>query len=143
MAARSHWRLSVLLRKLWTDAHVLCERSVGIWPKESQACRSAVPRYGHPSNTRPRACAGANRTLRVDPSWRVGFEVPEAGDDLEAVVDGIATTSALPQYLPVFEAGDEVFDAGPDPAVRPVVVIADDPAGVVASGGVVMVLMPR
>jgi hypothetical protein len=38
----------------------------------------------------------------------------------------------LPQHLPVFESGDDVFDAGFDPPVRPVVVIADDPAGVVA-----------
>ena len=39
----------------------------------------------------------------------------------------------LRKYLPVFESGDDVFDAGPDPAVRPVVVMADDPAGVIAT----------
>jgi len=30
----------------------------------------------------------------------------------------------LPLYLPVLEPGDDVFDAGPDPAVRPVAVVA-------------------
>jgi hypothetical protein len=56
----------------------------------------------------------------------VGFEVPKSGDDLKDVVDGLAAPSALPQYLPVFEPGEDVFDAGPDPAVRAVVVVADD-----------------
>jgi hypothetical protein len=41
----------------------------------------------------------------------------------------------LSQYLPVLEPGDDVLDAGPDPAVHPVVVVADDAAGVVASRG--------
>jgi hypothetical protein len=61
----------------------------------------------------------------------VGLEVPESGGDLGAVVDGLAA-AALARYLPV-RSGDDVFDAGCDPAVRPIVVIADDPAGVVAS----------
>jgi hypothetical protein len=29
---------------------------------------------------------------------------------LEAVVDGVAASAALPEYLPVFESGDDVFD---------------------------------
>ncbi|MDT5280774.1 MAG: hypothetical protein QOJ20_1969 [Mycobacterium sp.] len=64
-----------------------------------------------------------------------GLEVPESGDDVEAVVDGLAAAAALSQYLPVFEPGDDVFDAGPDPAVRLVAVVADDPAGLIASRG--------
>ncbi len=56
-----------------------------------------------------------------------------SGDDLEAVVDCVAAVPALAQYLPVFESGDYVFDAGPHPPVHPVVVVADDPAGVVAT----------
>ena len=62
----------------------------------------------------------------------VGLHVPESGDDLEAVVDGLAAASALTEYLPVFESGDDVFDTGPDAAVCPVVVIVVDPAGIVA-----------
>jgi hypothetical protein len=46
----------------------------------------------------------------------VGLEVPESGDDVE-----------------------DVLDAGPDPTVRSVVLVVDDPACVVASG----VVMPR
>jgi len=38
----------------------------------------------------------------------------------------------VPQYLRVLEPGEDVFDAGSDPAVRPVVLVADDRAGVVA-----------
>jgi hypothetical protein len=53
---------------------------------------------------------------------------------LEAVVDGVAGAAALPQYLPVFESGDDVFEAGSDAGVSPVVLVADDAAGVVASG---------
>jgi hypothetical protein len=34
--------------------------------------------------------------------------------------------------LPVFEPGDDVFDAGPDPAVHAVEVVADSSSGVVA-----------
>jgi hypothetical protein len=64
----------------------------------------------------------------------VCLEVPESGDDLEAVVDGVAGAAALPQYLPVFESGDDVFEAGSDAGVSPVVLVADDAAGVVASG---------
>ena len=71
-----------------------------------------------------------------------GLEVPESGDDVEAVVDGLAAAAALSQYLPVFEPGDDVLDAGPDPAVHLVAVAADDPAGFVASR-VVIVVMPR
>jgi hypothetical protein len=46
---------------------------------------------------------------------------------VEAVVDRPAAAAALTQYLPVFELGDDVFDAGSDPAVSLVVVVADDP----------------
>jgi len=61
----------------------------------------------------------------------VGLEVPESCDDLEAVVDGLATAAALTQDVPVFEAGDDVLDAGADAAVFGVMVVVDDPAGVV------------
>jgi hypothetical protein len=40
-----------------------------------------------------------------------GLEVPEFCEDLEAVVDRLAAAAALSQDLPVFEAGDDVFDA--------------------------------
>lgn len=63
-----------------------------------------------------------------------GLEVPESGDYLEAVVDGVAAASTLTKYLPVFESGADVFNAGPDVAVLSPMFIADDPAGVVASG---------
>ena len=56
-----------------------------------------------------------------------GLEVPESGDDVEAVVDGLAASSALSQDLPVFERGGDVFDAGADTPVFAVVVVADDP----------------
>jgi hypothetical protein len=52
---------------------------------------------------------------------------------LGVVVDGVAASAALPRYLPVFEPGDDVFDTGSDAAVRPVVVVVDDAAGVVAT----------
>lgn len=61
---------------------------------------------------------------------------------MEAVVDGGVAAAALPQYLPVLEPGDDVFDAGPDPLVHPVVVVADDPAGVLAAR-VEIAVMPR
>jgi hypothetical protein len=64
----------------------------------------------------------------------VGLEVPESGDDLEAVVDGVASPAVLPEYLPVSELGDDVFDEGSDAAVSPVVLVADDAADLVASG---------
>ena len=64
----------------------------------------------------------------------VGLEVPESGDDLEAVVDGLASGAALTQYLAVFEPGDDVFDPGSGAAVGSVVAVVDDAAGVVASG---------
>jgi hypothetical protein len=35
------------------------------------------------------------------------FEVPESGDDGQVVVDGV---TALPEYVPVFESGYDVFD---------------------------------
>jgi hypothetical protein len=41
----------------------------------------------------------------------------------------------LSEDLPVFEPGQDVFDAGPDPTVRPVVLVVDDGARVVTSGG--------
>jgi hypothetical protein len=56
------------------------------------------------------------------------LEIPESCDDAEAVIDGLAASSALPQDLPVFDPGDDVFDAGADTPVFPVVVVADDPA---------------
>jgi hypothetical protein len=55
------------------------------------------------------------------------LEVPESGDGVEAVVDGLAASSALPKDLPVFAPGDDVFDAGADTPVFPLVVVADDP----------------
>lgn len=61
------------------------------------------------------------------------LEGPESGDDVEAVVDGVASATALAEDLPVLESGDDVFDACPDPMVRPMVVVVDDSAGVVAS----------
>lgn len=45
------------------------------------------------------------------------FEVPESGDDLDAVVDGVAAAAALTEDLPVFEAADDVFDAGAEATV--------------------------
>jgi hypothetical protein len=65
---------------------------------------------------------------------RVCLEVPEAGNDLEALVDGASAAAALPENLPVFESGDDVFDASSVAVVSPVVVVADDAAGRVASG---------
>ena len=50
---------------------------------------------------------------------------------LGAVIGGLGAAAALPQGLPVFESGVDVFDAGWDAPVCPVVVIAVDRAGVV------------
>jgi len=50
---------------------------------------------------------------------------------LKAVVDGLAASAALPQYLAVFESGDDMFDAGPYSTVRSVVVVVDCAAGLV------------
>jgi hypothetical protein len=61
-----------------------------------------------------------------------GFEVPEPGDDVEAVVFGLSAAATLPQDLPVFEPGDDVFDAGADAAVGSVEVVVNDAPGVVA-----------
>jgi hypothetical protein len=58
----------------------------------------------------------------------VVLEVPESGDVVEAVGDG-AASAALLQYLSVVESGDDVFDAGPDPGVHPVVAVVDGAAG--------------
>jgi hypothetical protein len=58
----------------------------------------------------------------------VGLEVPESGDDVEGVIDGLAAAAALSEDLPVFEPGEDVLDAGPDSAVRAVVVVVDDAA---------------
>ena len=69
----------------------------------------------------------------------MGLEVPESGDDVEVVVDGLAAAAALSEDLPVFEPGEDVLDADPDPTVRSVVLVVDDPACVVTSG----VVMPR
>ena len=54
---------------------------------------------------------------------------------MEVVVDGVASATALAEDLAVFESGDDVLDACPDPTVRPVVVVVDDPASVVRSRG--------
>jgi len=51
------------------------------------------------------------------------------------VVDGVGLMAALPQYLSVFESGDEVLDACPGSMVGPVVVVVDDRASVVTSRG--------
>jgi hypothetical protein len=66
-----------------------------------------------------------------------GFEVALTGDDVEAVVDGLAwpglaAPAALPQDLAVFGPGDDVFDTGTDAGMCSVVVVADDAPGVVA-----------
>jgi hypothetical protein len=61
------------------------------------------------------------------------LRVPESGDDLEAVVDGLAAAAALPQYLPVLESSDDVLDAGPNAAVRPLVVVIDGATSLVAA----------
>lgn len=60
------------------------------------------------------------------------FEVPQSGDDVKAVGDGLAASPALPQDLPVFEPGDDVFDAGADAAVFPILGVVDDAPGGVA-----------
>jgi hypothetical protein len=60
------------------------------------------------------------------------FDVAESSDYLKVVVDRVAAAAALAQYLAVLESSDDVFDPGPDAAVRPVAVVADDPAVVSA-----------
>jgi hypothetical protein len=52
----------------------------------------------------------------------VGLEVPECDDASVAVVDGLAAAVVLTHYLPIFEPGDDVFDAGLDPPVVSVAV---------------------
>jgi hypothetical protein len=47
----------------------------------------------------------------------------------------MAAAAALPQCLRVFDSGDDVLDAGCDPAVCLVVVVVAYAAGVVASRG--------
>jgi len=47
----------------------------------------------------------------------VRFEIPEFGDDLEAVVDGVAPSAALAEWLRVFEAGGDDVIAVAGPAV--------------------------
>jgi hypothetical protein len=56
-----------------------------------------------------------------------GLEVPDSGYDLEAVVDGVAAAAALTEYLPVFEAGDNVLDAGCDGLVCPPALVTGVP----------------
>jgi hypothetical protein len=63
----------------------------------------------------------------------VGLEVPQAGDDLQAVVDGVASPAALLEDLPVFESGDDMFDAGSDAPVASVATVLNDTAGRVAA----------
>jgi hypothetical protein len=55
----------------------------------------------------------------------------ESGDDLKALVDGVAAATALTKDLPVFEPGDDMFDAGTNAAVVSPVVV--DAAGFVAA----------
>ena len=53
------------------------------------------------------------------------------------MVDGVAASAALAalaEYLPVFESGDDVFDACCDTTVSPVAVVADDRAGAISPG---------
>lgn len=64
----------------------------------------------------------------------MGFEVPETDNDLEAVVDGVAAAAALSKDLPILDPGDDMLDASADASVCPVVIVAHDPAGVVAAG---------
>ncbi len=80
----------------------------------------------------------------------VGLQVPKSGDDLKAVVNGVAASSvngvaassALWKDLPVLDPGNDVLDAGADASVRPVVVVAEDaPSG--PRHGLVMVVIPR
>jgi hypothetical protein len=72
----------------------------------------------------------------------VDLDVPESGDDVEAVVDGVSASAALPHYLPVLEPGDDAFDAGPDPTVRPYW-SSRMIRPVVSRRGVLIVAMPR
>jgi hypothetical protein len=65
---------------------------------------------------------------------RVVLEVREFGDDVGAVVDGVAAAAALSKDLPVFESGVDVFGAGADPAVSLAVVVVHGAACVVAAG---------
>jgi hypothetical protein len=62
--------------------------------------------------------------------WVLRFQRPAI---IWGSVVGVVAAAVLAQYLPALESGDDVSDAGPDPAVRPVVVVADDPAGLFAS----------
>nr|WP_237074077.1 hypothetical protein [Mycobacteroides abscessus] len=45
---------------------------------------------------------------------------------MDVVVDGVAAVAALTEDLPVFEAGDDVFDAGAVASVCLVVGVVDD-----------------
>jgi hypothetical protein len=54
------------------------------------------------------------------------LQVPESGDDVKAVGGGVAAAAVLPQYLPVFGPGDDVFNGGRYSMVCSVVVVADD-----------------
>jgi hypothetical protein len=73
-----------------------------------------------------------HRALRVDPYLAVAFEVPESGDDLRRWLMALPAT-ALTKDLPVFEPGDDMFDAGTNAAVVSRVVVVDDAAGFVAA----------
>jgi hypothetical protein len=72
----------------------------------------------------------------------VVLEVAESGSDVQGLVDGRCRASAVTQYLPVFESGDEVFDAGCDPAVNPPVLVGMMRL-VLSRRGVVIVSTPR
>jgi hypothetical protein len=80
-----------------------------------------------------RSVTETRQRLRVDPYLAVAFEVPESGDDLKAVFDGVAAATALTKDLPVFEPGDDMFDAGMNAAVVSPAVVAGDAAGFVAA----------
>jgi hypothetical protein len=73
----------------------------------------------------------------------VVLEVPESGGDVEAVVDDVASAAVLPQYLPVLEPVDDVFDAGSDAAVCPVAVVVDCAAGAWLRRGVLIEVIPQ
>jgi hypothetical protein len=45
----------------------------------------------------------------------VCLEVPQSGDDLEAVVDRVAAATALAEHPRVFDSGHDLFDVGCGP----------------------------
>jgi hypothetical protein len=47
------------------------------------------------------------------------------------VVVGVASSAALSKDLPILDSGDDMLDGGGDAPVCAVVIVADDPAGLV------------